>query len=71
MNTAPEIIRTVIGLAALFSEFIIPGLVIASFGKLAGSSNSLIVPTNVADMASVTAILKNAFDFADRKGTES
>lgn len=37
---------------------------IESFGKLAKESNALIVPTNVADIASVTAILKNAFDFA-------
>jgi regulator of protease activity HflC (stomatin/prohibitin superfamily) len=40
---------------------------IESFGKLAKESNALIVPTNVADIASVTAILKNAFDFAKVK----
>ena len=38
---------------------------ISSFGKLAEGSNSMIVPTNVADLASVTGILKNAYDFAD------
>ena len=27
----------------------------------------MIVPTNVADLASVTAILKNSFDFAAKK----
>ena len=32
MNVSPEIIWTVIGLVALFSEFLIPGLVIAFFG---------------------------------------
>jgi len=39
---------------------------IESFGKLAKESNSMIVPTNVADLASVTGILKNAYDFADQ-----
>lgn len=37
---------------------------IESFGKLAKGTNSMIVPTNVADMASVTGILTKAFDFA-------
>jgi regulator of protease activity HflC (stomatin/prohibitin superfamily) len=37
---------------------------IQSFGNLAKASNSMIIPTNVADIASVTAILGNAFDFA-------
>ncbi len=41
---------------------------IQSFGKLAKNTNSMIVPTNVADMASVTSILANAFDFAKKKG---
>ena len=39
---------------------------IAAFGKMAGTSNSMIVPTNVADLASVTAILKNAMDFGGK-----
>jgi regulator of protease activity HflC (stomatin/prohibitin superfamily) len=39
---------------------------IGSFGKLAKSTNSMIVPTNVADLASVTGILKNAYDFAKK-----
>ena len=40
---------------------------IQSFAGLAKSTNSMIVPTNVADLASVTAILKNSFDFASKK----
>jgi len=40
---------------------------IQSFAGLAKSTNSMIVPTNVADLASVTAILKNSFDFAAKK----
>ena len=40
---------------------------IESFGKLAKDTNSMIVPTNVADLASVTGILKNAYDFAKPK----
>jgi regulator of protease activity HflC (stomatin/prohibitin superfamily) len=40
---------------------------IQSFGKLAKESNTMIVPTNVADIASVTAILKNAYDFAGKR----
>jgi regulator of protease activity HflC (stomatin/prohibitin superfamily) len=37
---------------------------IDSFAKLAKTNNSMIIPTNLADIASVTAILKSAFDFA-------
>lgn len=40
---------------------------IDSFSQLAKEANSMIVPTNVADLASVTAILKNAFDFAKER----
>jgi regulator of protease activity HflC (stomatin/prohibitin superfamily) len=40
---------------------------IESFGKLAQSTNSMIIPTNVADMASVTAILGRALDFGKQK----
>lgn len=40
---------------------------IESFGKLAKTNNSMIIPTNLADIASVTAILKNAFEFAKPK----
>jgi regulator of protease activity HflC (stomatin/prohibitin superfamily) len=40
---------------------------IQSFESLAKSTNSMIVPTNVADMASVTGILAKAFDFAREK----
>jgi regulator of protease activity HflC (stomatin/prohibitin superfamily) len=41
---------------------------IQSFANLAKTTNSMIVPTNVADLASITGILKNAFDFAGKKG---
>jgi regulator of protease activity HflC (stomatin/prohibitin superfamily) len=41
---------------------------IQSFASLAKTTNSMIVPTNVADLASITGILKNAFDFAGKKG---
>jgi regulator of protease activity HflC (stomatin/prohibitin superfamily) len=42
---------------------------IQSFAYLAKTTNSMIVPTNVADLASVTGILKNAYDFsAGKKG---
>jgi regulator of protease activity HflC (stomatin/prohibitin superfamily) len=40
---------------------------IESFSKLAKTNNSMIIPTNLADIASVTAILKNAFEFAKPK----
>ena len=40
---------------------------IRSFANLAKTNNSMIIPTNVADMASVTAILANAFEFAKGK----
>lgn len=36
---------------------------ISSFSQLAKSTNSMIVPTNVGDMASVTSIVAKAFDF--------
>jgi regulator of protease activity HflC (stomatin/prohibitin superfamily) len=41
---------------------------IGSFGKLAKESNTMIIPTNVADIASVTSILGNAFEFAKKTG---
>lgn len=42
---------------------------IQSFANLAKTTNSMIVPINVADLASVTGILKNAYDFsAGNKG---
>lgn len=44
---------------------------IQSFANLAKSTNSMIVPINVADLASVTGILKNAYDFsAGNKGKQ-
>ncbi len=42
---------------------------IGSFAELAKGSNSMIVPANVADISSVTAILRNAFDFAEKRDT--
>jgi regulator of protease activity HflC (stomatin/prohibitin superfamily) len=41
---------------------------IQSFAQLARTNNSMIIPADVSDLASVTAILKNAFDFAGKKG---
>jgi regulator of protease activity HflC (stomatin/prohibitin superfamily) len=40
---------------------------IESFAKLAKSTNSMIVPANVTDIASITAILNNAFEFSKKK----
>jgi regulator of protease activity HflC (stomatin/prohibitin superfamily) len=40
---------------------------IQSFSSLAKTTNSMIVPINVADLASVTGILKNAYDFTAGK----
>ncbi|HAQ60487.1 TPA: paraslipin [Candidatus Delongbacteria bacterium] len=40
---------------------------IQSFGNLAKTTNSMIVPTNVADMASITSILSNAYEFGKKK----
>ena len=42
---------------------------IESFAKLAKENNSMIIPTDVTDIASVTAILGNAFDFAKKGGS--
>jgi len=39
---------------------------IAQFGELAKQTNSLIIPTDVTDLASVTAILKNAVKFGEK-----
>ncbi len=40
---------------------------IESFAKLAKDTNSMIIPANVADIASITAILNNAFEFSKKK----
>ncbi len=40
---------------------------IQSFANLAKTNNSMIIPADVTDLASVTGILKNAFDFAGKK----
>ena len=40
---------------------------IQSFAHLAKTNNSMIIPADVTDLASVTGILKNAFDFAGKK----
>jgi regulator of protease activity HflC (stomatin/prohibitin superfamily) len=41
---------------------------IQSFANLAKTNNSMIIPADVTNLASVTGILKNAFDFAGKKG---
>ncbi len=43
---------------------------IQSFAHLAKTNNSMIIPADVTDLASVTGILKNAFDFAGKKGKQ-
>ncbi|MBN2441639.1 MAG: paraslipin [Spirochaetales bacterium] len=44
---------------------------ISSFEKLAKTNNSMIIPANVSDMASITSILNNAFNFSkDKSVTE-
>jgi len=40
---------------------------IQSFAHLAKTNNSMIIPADVTDLASVTGILRNAFDFAGKK----
>ena len=40
---------------------------IQSFAQLAKTNNSMIIPADVTNLASVTGILKNAFDFAGQK----
>ena len=43
---------------------------IQAFANLAKTNNSMIIPADVTDLASVTGILKNAFDFAGKKGKQ-
>jgi regulator of protease activity HflC (stomatin/prohibitin superfamily) len=40
---------------------------IESFAQLAKGSNSMIIPANVADLASITSIINNAFDFSKKR----
>ena len=40
---------------------------IQSFAHLAKTNNSMIIPADVTSLASITGILKNAFDFAGKK----
>ncbi len=40
---------------------------IQSFAQLAKTNNSMIIPADVTSLASITGILKNAFDFAGKK----
>jgi regulator of protease activity HflC (stomatin/prohibitin superfamily) len=40
---------------------------IQSFAMLAKTNNSMIIPADVTSLASITGILKNAFDFAGKK----
>ena len=44
---------------------------IESFKALAKESNSMIIPANLADIASVTSILNNAFEFSKKKETKT
>ncbi len=44
---------------------------IESFKSLAKESNSMIIPANLTDLASITSILNNAFDFSKKKEKES
>lgn len=43
---------------------------IQSFAHLAKTTNAMIVPTNVADLASITSILNNAFEFSKKENLE-
>ncbi len=43
---------------------------IQSFEKLAKETNSMIIPTDVSSLASITSILKNAYDFTGVKHQE-
>jgi regulator of protease activity HflC (stomatin/prohibitin superfamily) len=42
---------------------------IAAYAELGKKSNTMIIPTNVTDLASVTAIVKSAYKFADDAST--
>ncbi|MCK5222423.1 MAG: paraslipin [Candidatus Aminicenantes bacterium] len=44
---------------------------IESFKSLAKESNSMIIPANLTDIASITSILNNAFEFSKKKEKES
>ncbi|MEN8155153.1 MAG: band-7 C-terminal domain-containing protein, partial [Acidobacteriota bacterium] len=44
---------------------------IESFKALAKDTNSMIIPANLTDIASITSILNNAFDFSKKKETKS
>ena len=42
---------------------------IRTFSNLAKETNSMIVPTDVSDLASITSILKGSYDFAKGNGS--
>lgn len=44
---------------------------IESFKSLAKETNSMIIPANLTDIASITSILNNAFEFSKKKEKES
>ena len=44
---------------------------IESFKSLAKETNSMIIPANLTDLASITSILNNAFDFSKKRDKES
>ena len=44
---------------------------IESFKTLAKDTNSMIIPANLTDMASITSILNNAFEFSKKRETKS
>lgn len=44
---------------------------IESFKSLAKESNSMIIPANLTDIASITSILNNAFEFSKKKETKT
>ena len=44
---------------------------IESFKSLAKETNSMIIPANLTDIASITSILNNAFEFSKKKEQES
>jgi len=44
---------------------------IESFKTLAKDTNSMIIPANLTDIASITSILNNAFEFSKKKETKS
>ena len=44
---------------------------IESFKSLAKETNSMIIPANLTDIASITSILNNAFEFSKKKDKQN